>query len=234
VIPAGNILPTIYETPIPFEELLFDASAIIHALGYDGTVPEPVTAIIRSVLPTLGSVVEASGGFRIIEYIRVSVPDGVLFCGDVEFAVERMIASQLRDCTAVAVFTVTAGAELERWSKERTDDEDILTGYILDVIGSEVAECAVQWLEEKLDAFLRPQALGSTTRYSPGYCGWNVSEQKKLFSLLPENFCGISLTESSLMLPIKSVSGIIGVGPSAKKEGYLCSACEDEDCLYRK
>ena len=41
-----------------------------------------------------------------------------------------------------------------------------------------------------------------TNRFSPGYCGWHVNEQKLLFSLLPDNVCGITLNSSALMYPI--------------------------------
>ncbi|MHB8579979.1 MAG: vitamin B12 dependent-methionine synthase activation domain-containing protein [Ignavibacteriaceae bacterium] len=72
-----------------------------------------------------------------------------------------------------------------------------------------------------------------TNRYSPGYCNWNVSEQHLFFSLLPQNFCGITLTESSLMLPVKSISGIIGIGSNVKYSKYFCDKCGVKDCTYR-
>ena len=78
------------------------------------------------------------------------------------------------------------------------------------------------------------EGLNITNRYSPGYCGWDVSEQQKLFFLLPENCCGIRLTDSSLMLPIKSVSGVIGVGKTVRKTAYKCAVCDKEDCYLRR
>ena len=75
--------------------------------------------------------------------------------------------------------------------------------------------------------------LKITNRYSPGYCGWDTREQHKLFSLLPENSCGIRLTESALMLPIKSVSGFIGVGANVRFNPYTCKMCDAEFCVYR-
>ncbi|MEI6755003.1 MAG: vitamin B12 dependent-methionine synthase activation domain-containing protein [Paludibacter sp.] len=48
--------------------------------------------------------------------------------------------------------------------------------------------------------------------YSPRHCSWHVREHKQLFSLFPEKPCGVGLNESSLMHPVKSVSGIIGLG----------------------
>ena len=73
-----------------------------------------------------------------------------------------------------------------------------------------------------------------TNRYSPGYCGWDVAEQHKLFQLIPDNFCGVRLNESSLMNPEKSVSGIIGIGENVKYNPYTCRICDMKDCIYRK
>ena len=73
-----------------------------------------------------------------------------------------------------------------------------------------------------------------TNRYSPGYCGWQVAEQHKLFQLIPDNYCGIRLTESALMDPVKSVSGIIGIGENVKINPYTCRMCDMPDCVYRK
>ena len=106
--------------------------------------------------------------------------------------------------------------------------------FIVDTIGSEIAEKAADSLEIELQKIVQQNDWKITNRYSPGYCDWQVSEQQKLFSLLPEHFCGISLTESSLMIPIKSVSGIIGLGPDVKREEYQCSICDMKDCFRRR
>ena len=111
---------------------------------------------------------------------------------------------------------------------------DMLRGYIVDSIGSETVEQVADWLERKLEEKSQLHGWKITNRYSPGYCGWSVAEQHKLFSFLPEKFCGITLTESALMLPIKSLSGIIGLGPLVKREEYQCSICDMKDCFRRR
>ena len=84
-------------------------------------------------------------------------------------------------------------------------------------------------LGRQMDEF----GLKITNRYSPGYCNWPVSDQQILFLLLPEKFCGVTLTGSSLMIPIKSVSGVIGIGASVKMKEYTCDTCGMKDCTYR-
>jgi len=103
----------------------------------------------------------------------------------------------------------------------------------VDVIGSSIVEAAMDLIHDDLENKMKDARLGITNRYSPGYCGWDVVEQQKLFGLLPQGFCGVSLSASSLMTPIKSISGIIGIGINAKRRAYTCNLCDDKNCLYR-
>jgi cobalamin-dependent methionine synthase I len=100
------------------------------------------------------------------------------------------------------------------------------------VIGSLITDKTVEKLQEKITALISESEMGITDPFSPGYCNWSVAEQQKIFTLLPENFCGIQLSASSLMRPIKSVSGIIGIGTNCKQKGYQCEWCNDKNCIY--
>ncbi len=107
--------------------------------------------------------------------------------------------------------------------------------YIADAIGSIIAEKTADCMEIALDEYIRNRGWKHTNRFSPGYCGWHVSEQKKLFPLFPSaEPCGIRLTDSSLMLPIKSVSGVIGLGEDVRKLEYTCGLCTYDKCYRRK
>jgi hypothetical protein len=73
--------------------------------------------------------------------------------------------------------------------------------------------------------------------YSPGYCGWDISAQKKLFAYLQPKNIGIRLNDSYLMTPLKSVSGVLIDG---KKEIHIfqnnfdfCESCKTHSCRER-
>ncbi|MCK5694244.1 MAG: methionine synthase, partial [Bacteroidales bacterium] len=89
-------------------------------------------------------------------------------------------------------------------------------------------------IQEQVRNLAKELGLHITNRYSPGYCSWNVEEQQKLFSLFPKGTCGISLSESSLMSPVKSISGIIGIGAEVKYREYTCEICPMLNCQFRK
>ena len=111
---------------------------------------------------------------------------------------------------------------------------DLLTGYVYDVIGSEVVEAAVDLMQDSLQKSMAAEGKKITNRYSPGYCGWDVAEQHKLFQLMPDNYCGIKLNDSALMNPEKSVSGFLGIGEHVRYNPYTCGLCDMKGCIYRK
>jgi cobalamin-dependent methionine synthase I len=102
------------------------------------------------------------------------------------------------------------------------------------VIGSEIVETAMDKMQNILENQIQKTGLSISNRYSPGYCEWKLSDQRKLFSFFPESCCGITLSESYFMSPKKSISGIIGIGKKVKKEAYRCDICELDNCIYNR
>jgi hypothetical protein len=119
-------------------------------------------------------------------------------------------------------------------SSQLLEGEDPIFGYVYDVLGSVIVEA----VGHKIQSFLRYSAKSKgnevTTIYSPGYCQWDVSEQRKLFSFFDDNICGITLHDSALMSPIKSMSGIIGIGKGVRFRNEGCSICSSKKYMYRK
>jgi hypothetical protein len=78
---------------------------------------------------------------------------------------------------------------------------------------------------------------GAALRYSPGYCGWHISGQKKLFEYLKPQQIGLMLRPSYLMEPLKSVSGVVLAGPREMHEFDpsfpSCSTCKTYSCRDR-
>jgi len=139
---------------------------------------------------------------------------------DVSFNLNKVVASLLKHSDYIAVFVATCGENVGRLSAELNAQNHMLESYVVDLIGSELAEEIASAVHQQIEKDARKSGLRVTNRYSPGYSHWHVSEQQKLFSLMDEHPCGIRLTDSSLMVPIKSVSGIIGVGEHVEKVGY--------------
>ena len=218
-----------------FEKLHLSPTELYEAMGYGSVTPDAMTvaecdAVIR----------EVSGWVRprfcyFIAPGTLHAKDETLEARDTVFGIGRIIRHQLRDSEAYAFFTATAGSEFEAYQQRLKQEGDMVRIYIADALGSVLAEKTADCMELALEKELEEKAWRHTNRFSPGYCGWHVSEQQKLFAAFPVTEpCGIRLTASSLMLPIKSVSGILGLGAEVRKQEYTCGLCTYEQCFRRK
>jgi len=218
-----------------FKDLSINRKNIFKYLGYpDGLAPEPYTKMLEDMLNIAENVSLIKATLVLFDKINISTRSNSLNINHVEFETGKIIAEAVQNAETIALFVCTVGPGIENKSKELFKENNMVEGYMLDVIGSEVVESAIDLCQDILQVEMKRKELSLSNRYSPGYCGWNVSEQHKLFSLLPRDFCDIRLKESALMVPIKSVSGIIGIGKDIVRRGYACDFCEQENCVYRK
>ena len=226
---------TVYTFQPEYSKLHIDPELIRVAIGYprnhnDKHIDEMIDEVTRVSKQKL----EVKSGYKIYNDIEIYPDRTGMKIGGKEFHTKKIITVQMRKAESVALFLCTIGPQMEHWSKELIKEGQLLKGYIVDAIASESVEQAVEQTHNHLEQQMREMGLGITNRFSPGYCKWPVSDQHVLFSLLPPGFCGITLTESSLMLPIKSVSGFIGIGPDAKRQDYACKICDDTTCFRKK
>ncbi len=149
------------------------------------------------------------------------------------FHLGSIITRQLRGSEAYALFICTSGKEYEAYLQRLKNDGDMVRLFIADALGSIIAEKCADKMEESLQLNIDKLGWHHTNRFSPGYCGWHVAEQQLLFTVFPNNPCGVRLTDSSLMVPIKSVSGIIGLGKEVRRLDYTCGLCDFKQCYKR-
>lgn len=216
------------------DELNLKPEVLEISMGYAAArSPEPIRQIIEDTLYMARDLCDIKGGYIMISDISFLQDGYLLKLGDTKFNIQKIIYGQLKKAETVALFLCTAGADIGEYAESLIRRGDVLEGYIMDKVGSEIVEAAMDKMQHEIEKRLNSLQLNSTNRYSPGYCGWNVAEQQKLFSFFPADFCGVVLTEQSLMQPVKSVSGIIGIGRKVKRNEYQCKICEEEYCIYR-
>lgn len=217
-----------------FNELGVTPGEIQTLLGFgDEQAHEPFPQYIREVLAIAEDLKSISGSYIFFDSISFDLEHNTITINDTVFNTGKIITRQLRKAATAALFVCTAGTELELFAKEQMKIGNIPEAYIADLAGSVIVEAALDKMQASLAADLEKGGLCITNRYSPGYCGWNVKEQQHLFELLPKGICNITLAESSMMYPIKSVSGIIGIGSGIKKQPYSCKICDMDECIYR-
>jgi hypothetical protein len=161
-----------------------------------------------------------------VAYIEEKGDDQVVIGGQ-RFK-SRVLRKNLEDIGRVFPAVVTIGSRLE---EKAAHSADMLTQYYLDMIGNLIlAEARLQMIR----SLCRKFALHALSWMSPGSLeDWPIDEQRPLFGLLAEGpaAIGVQLTESLLMLPRKSVSGIFFPAASTF---FSCRLCPRERCDSRK
>jgi hypothetical protein len=140
----------------------------------------------------------------------------------------RVMRVNLDKVYRVFAYVATCGLEIEEWSKKF---EDILEKYYADMIKETVLRMTLRRLTDRL---IESYGIQHLSRMNPGSLpDWPLSEQKQLFTLLGEGpqSIGIRLTDSFLMLPIKSVSGIWFPSEATYEN---CQLCPREQCPGRR
>ena len=141
----------------------------------------------------------------------------------------------VRGCSRLLCFIATIGPGIENAVQRLSQQYRLTDGYALDTIGSIMIEGVVETFQDMMREKAHMTGKGVTLRFSPGYCDWPITEQKKLFPLIDAGRIGVTLTSSLLMTPRKSISGVFGVGADAHNSSYNpCSHCRRRDCPARR
>lgn len=223
------------EATLSYHDLGISPADIYEQMGYGNTPPDEATAgETLAMIEEISGIVKARYCFFITDGSLDTATDTLSAMG-YDFSIGKIIARQLRGSQRYTFFVATAGQEFGDYLEALSSAGDMVKIFIADAIGSVIAEKAADMMELSLASLIAPAGWKHTNRFSPGYCGWHVSGQQKLFSLFPTGLpCGVTLTPSSLMLPIKSVSGVLGIGAEVRKLDYSCGLCDFKQCYKRK
>jgi hypothetical protein len=208
---------------------------VLNRIGYgDADIISPrIDSLVDDYIDNYHEFIVASSSsiYKDIEKISgnlVSI-DGITFKSGV-------LARLLGECEYAAVFVLTIGGYLEELVAYLSNRGMVLQATVLDAVGSGAVEILAGEIETEIRREAAANGLVVSRRFSPGYCDWDISQQKGFFRLLDGNTAGVSLTENMLMMPRKSISGIIGIGlPGRAIEKYNpCLTCQKKDCPGRR
>lgn len=164
-----------------------------------------------------------------------------IYAGDGLNSHKTPLESIVPKAERLALFVATVGERVSDEVSELFARGEPARGYMLDAVASEAADGLARAAGLAfLDRLRREGAVGDEARvlpYSPGYCGWHVSGQRRLFAALEPEEIGVTLNASCLMLPLKSVSGVLVVGPGEAHRFHptyaFCEHCGTRQCRDR-
>lgn len=176
---------------------------------------------------------------------KLEISGGRLKVDEIEFTTKR-IHDQLIDAQAqsIVMVAVSAGKSLEEkarqlWKEEKPDEY-----FFMEVYGSAVVEHLITTAGARLCEWGDQQRMAVLPHYSPGYPGWDISDQDGLLRLIrqkkrhdfPEE---IHVLESGMLQPKKSLLALFGITPHLERVQRLttlvpCENCSIPSCQYRR
>ncbi len=215
---------------VAMSDIALSKRMVYEAMGYGSASPDDLTCQITDELLEKAMVITHPKFYY--QLMPCNAEDTNITVAHLDFHTEKTITTLLQGSQNLALFVATVGGQFQQWLDDVKAQGDILRLFVLDSIGTSIVESVGDLMEQRLQEAIGE--LNHTNRFSPGYCGWDILEQHKLFSLLPTRVCGIDLSDSSLMHPIKSISGVIGVGKDVQRKKYGCAICDNKNCYRRK
>jgi hypothetical protein len=140
------------------------------------------------------------------------------------------------------LFAFTLGDTISAEIQRLFAGVDFALGSVLDAVASLAADqagrVAEAWAEEQANDGRGSGTAPRAFLYSPGYCGWHISAQERLFAHLRPEQIGMRLNASFLMTPLKSISGVLVTGPARihriSAAHPFCAQCKSPACRERE
>lgn len=199
-------------------------------LGYLGSgIPAEVEEDISRCEQLILTTARPHAVWRYFEML----PDGG-FSGTAFRPQGKDVPALLKDCGGAILMAATLGSEAELLLR-RSQIRNMGDAVILDAAASAAIENVCDNLCHDLAEQFKPKHL--TDRFSPGYGDFPFSQQRDFFEILDiTRRIGVSLSESGLMLPQKSVTALIGVADRPQPHRHRgCASCTlFETCRFRK
>lgn len=179
-------------------------------------------------------VIAAARPKHVYRHVHIAVEDSCVNISGTSIK-SRDLAAHLQGCTEGFLFACTLGIGVDSLVKRYTFT-DLHMLPVIQAVSAAYTEYCADKAQEKLEEYAAQHGLYLRPRYSPGYGDFSLSYQRFLFDALeiPKKI-GVTLTESWLMVPFKSVTAVIGLSHDPSLcHIQKCMLCTAKNCPFRK
>ena len=187
---------------------------------------------LRTARQKLNKLIKPSVHYRIVKPSAMD-NDVVQLDETVEFS-STQLAKTLKNAEEIVCFVGTIGTGVENEINRLMGKQQLAEAYILDAMASVAVENMIDRFQDLMENKCSAEDRTVTLRFSPGYCDWPVTQQKKLFDIFDPKQLNVELMDSCLMKPRKSVSGVFGITPQESESYNPCRDCQTRSCESRR
>ena len=205
----------------------------IRYLGYGKhAVDEGTLGLISDSFRDLEACAAAKSIYRIFECEHTG--ENELKIGKMNIT-SRSLGRNLKGCGSVVLLGATQRTRVHLMIK-RFSHTDIAKTVLLQACAAAYLEEYLDQLQEKIGEELRQQEKWLRPRFSPGYGDFDIHHQKDILQMLDTaKTIGLTMTDSYMLTPVKSVTALIGISDSDEKCHIKgCESCGKTDCIHRR
>lgn len=182
-------------------------------LGYSlkNTPSEDISKLIQTAAEQMQEVLKPQAVFEIFKLNSIPKTSGnnkILF-NDVEIVSEDL-SRNLEGCCKVTLLAATLGPQVDSFIR-RTQTGDVVYASVLQATGAMYTEVLVDLVCERISSIAAETKNVTRPRFSPGYGDVSLENQKVFFNLLPCSKIGLTLMDTLIMAPEKSVTAFVGL-----------------------
>jgi len=221
------------DNPTHFKTMNAKTKEAARYLGYHGNRPD------ETVLAMIGQCIDEVSAAAVPRSVHERFP--LRFTGENTFEAaslhltSRSLSRNLAGCREVFLFAATLGIAVDTLIR-RTAMLDSAKALVMQAAAAAVIEAFCDEENEKLRVEAAAEGLYLRPRFSPGYGDLSLDCQGEfLYILKAQKNIGLTVTDSGLMVPMKSVTAIIGISDintACHQQG--CGECSKTDCAFRR
>jgi hypothetical protein len=205
-------------------------------LGGGAEVRPGIKSLIQELLATVneGRLLEPAVAYE--SYTVSSVNDSQISLEGDKAIHGPLIPAIFPEAKELAAVVITIGPKLEKQTTDYSKNGETLRGMILDGIGSAAVDMAVVDVQRRLARQVASRGYEISGPVNPGMPGFPMTEQWNLLGLVNADEIGVRLTASGVLIPRKSTSMVMGIGPRMTRwtQAEVCARCNlRKTCRYK-
>lgn len=206
---------------------------IFRYLGYHNTIPtETIQSVVTDCISELLNCCSMHHTYKIfdcvIQHTKIIIDNHVII-------ESKNLSKNLNECNQVILFAATLGVQADILLKKYSHI-DMSKAVIMHAVAATIIEEYCDQCQIEIEKILAKQKLFLRPRFSPGYGDFNLIHQQDFITLLdcPRKI-GLTLTDSFLLAPSKSVTAVMGISKTNKYCPIKgCEACAKTNCIFRR
>ncbi len=175
--------------------------------------------------------------------VELRVTPETLWIDGMEFHSKQLHAHlQQAGAERAMLVAVSAGPGCEAQARQLWQDSKPDEYFFLEMFGSAVVEQLVASLSARICELAEHDGLMAVSHYSPGYTGWDIADQTRLYELITRGQAQpfpepLEVMSSGMLRPKKSLLAVVGLTARtghASSQLVPCEACSFTPCQYRR